>query len=229
MTWIKHPNGEGPSEDASLNMAEERLWSEDEKDTGEEKKEKVLAFTVEERPTWLEVQAQHSEELNGRWGLGRPDLFGFAAGAIVDANTGEATRFGPDEAEQMLAALEEADVMVSWNDGAFELGVLGVPPASKLREKHLNLVMEYEFEEQLEEVHQDEITEGAALYGEGRIGELLDHCEAVARWTAEAYWAVRLLESGVAREWVKKGGKKVYLDLWNITLASQWNPKNPFG
>lgn len=208
------------------------LWRDTENSPSEEegnvvtKPEKVLAFNVEARRTWKEVEKRYSEELNGRWSIRRPDLFGFACGTVVDVETGEAVRFGPGDSERMLARLKEADVMVTWNEPISELGILGVPFDSKLREKHLNLVVEYEFEETYEVVEYGSEKDGVVLFSEGRTEELLDLSEFRARWTANAYRAMCHLQTGSPRPFVRRDdGTRTDLTLWNITVGCAWAPR----
>lgn len=225
-------NGEGPRAVGWAGVEELRLFSEDEKDTKEEGKERVLAINVQPRLDWQEVEKEHRDELKGRWSAGRPEFFGFACGVIVDVETGEVGRFGAHEAEQMLARLKEADLIVTCNEEISELGILGLPfgpKGAELRKKHLNLVVEYEFEEVEEAL--DNVgggTEGAELYREGRVEELLNLSELRAGWTADTYRAARHLVSGAPRVVVQRKGKMVDSALWNIHMGFAWSPRNQF-
>lgn len=113
-----------------------------------------------------------------------------------------------------------------------ELGILGVPFGSKgakLRKKHLNLVVQYEFEEVEEAL--DNIgggTEGTELFREGRVKELLNLSKLRARWTVDTYRAARHLVSGAPRVVVKRKGKMVDSALWNIHMGFDWSPRNQF-
>ena len=192
-------------------------------------REKVLAFDVEARKTLRDVDEQFREELNGKWSLGRPDLFGFGGGAIEHVATGEIERFGPEDLERMLRRLEAADLIVTSKEAVSELGILGVPFDSPLREKHLNLVVGYEFEgtDDVEEYWKGE--DGAVLFAEGRTEELLDLSESRARWTAEAYRAARHLRTGSPRLCVERDdGTRKDLALWNITVGYAWGPRKPY-
>ncbi len=170
--------------------------------------------------------------MKGGWSAGRPEFFGFVCGVIEDVETGEVSRFGADEAEQMLARLEGADLIVTCNEDISGLGTLGVPfgpKGAKLRKKHLNLVVEYEFEEVEEAL--DNIgggTEGAELFRDGRLIELLNLSEFRAGWAADTYRAARHLVSGAPRVVMERKGKMVVSALWNIQMGFAWSPRNQF-
>lgn len=172
----------------------------------------IYVMDVETRLLASEVEQEYAETLAGASPWKRPDLFGFACGVIVDADTGEALRYGPEEAREMIAALREAEVTVGYNSAAFDLPVLGAyGDVEPLRNKHVDLCAAVR--EGLEPLAEaagigKRLRQGGlnglaqanglagktaagvdapALYREGRIEELLRYCEADVRLTAALY------------------------------------------
>lgn len=177
----------------------------------------VLVFDLETRKLASEVELEHAAELAGESAWTRPDLFRLACGVIVDVDSGEARRYGPEEADRMLEALGEADLTVGYNSLAFDLGVLGAQgDVRAIRERHVDLC--HEVREALTDLDEaqapgvDYLRSGGldalakanglggktgsgedavALFREGRLQELLDYCEHDVRLTAALYRMAR--------------------------------------
>lgn len=179
----------------------------------------TYVFDTETRRLASEVEAEYASELAGAKGFSRPDLSGFSCGVLVDAETGEAMRYGPDQAGEMIAKLSEVDVTAGYNSAAFDLPVLSAyGSVSAIRENHVdlcsavwtslaNLAESEGIEHRLRQGGLDSVckanglegktgigTDAPSLYREGRIEELLDYCEADVRLTADLYR--RAVETG---------------------------------
>lgn len=173
-------------------------------------------FDLETRLLASEVEQQYPAELGGDKGFSRPDLFGFAAGVVVDLDSGEAYRYGPDQAGEMIEALSSAELTVGYNSLAFDLQVLsGYGDVETLRGRHVDLcaaVWSALEELAAAEGIQGRLRQGGldavckanglggktgagadapAMFREGRIEELLDYCEADTRLTAALYSRAR--------------------------------------
>lgn len=171
---------------------------------------------LETRLLASEVEEMYAAELAGESPWSRPDLFVFAAGVLVEVGSGEALRYGPNEAPEMIAALRQADVTVGYNSAAFDLPVLsGSGDVEHLRERHVDLcaavwtaldtlAAEEGIEGRLRQGGLDGLcranglggktgagADAPAMYRAGRISELLDYCEADTRLTAELYRRAR--------------------------------------
>lgn len=176
----------------------------------------VLAFDTETQKLASEVEEDYAYELDGESAWSRPDLFGFAAGVIVDVDINEALRYGPEQAREMIAALQEAETTVGYNSSAFDLSVLAAyGDVEPLRERHVDLcnlvreqlavlAEEHQTEHRLRQGGLDGLcranglagktasgVDAPTLYREGRIEELLRYCEADVRLTAALYRTAR--------------------------------------
>lgn len=173
--------------------------------------EKTLAFDVETRLLASEVAEEHAEKLAGESPWSRPDLFGFGCGVVVDLGTGVAYRYR--DAAAMLSHLREANVCVSYNGEAFDLGVISAyGDVENIRAKHIDInVLVREGLDDLPEAQQpgvDRLRQGGldglartnGLQGktgdgtaipqmlrEGRVEEVLEYCEHDARLVARLY------------------------------------------
>lgn len=172
----------------------------------------TYALDVETRKLAGEVEAEFAEMLAGESPWSRPELFGFACGVIVEVGSGEALQFGPDQAPQMIAALDSADTTVGYNSAAFDLGVLSAyGDLEPLRGCHVDLcaavwssleelASEEGIESRLRQGGLDKLaranglggktgagTDAPAMFRAGKIEELLTYCEADVRLTAELY------------------------------------------
>lgn len=176
----------------------------------------IYVLDVETRLLASEVEEQYAETLAGESAWNRPDLFGFACGVLLDADSGEAMRYGPEEASEMIERLSEADVTVGYNSAAFDLNVLSAyGDVSALRERHVDLcsaMFTALNELAAAEGSKKRLRHGGldglakanglagktgagagapALYRDGHIEELLSYCEADVRLTATLYSIAR--------------------------------------
>lgn len=176
----------------------------------------TYVMDVETRKLSSEVAEQYAGELAGASAWSRPDLFGFACGVLVDADTGEARRYGPEEAPEMIAALWEAETTVGYNSAAFDLSVLSAyGDVEPLRSEHIDLCKlvwdaldalanEAGMHKRLRQGGLDGLcranglagktgagVDAPTLYHAGRIEELLRYCEADVRLTAALYRTAR--------------------------------------
>lgn len=176
----------------------------------------VYVMDVETRLLASEVAEQYAEALAGESPWSRPDLFGFAAGVAIDADSGEALRFGSEEAREMLEVLGSAETSVGYNSAAFDLQVLSAyGDVEPLRAGHIDLCRlvwealdtvadEAGMEKRLRQGGLDGLAQAnglagktasgvdaPTLYREGRIEELLRYCEADTRLTAALYRTAR--------------------------------------
>lgn len=184
--------GEGSRESSAAVL---RLFSEG---AIEAKKEKVLALCAESREGWWES----------------PDLWAFAGGAVFDLKSGVVERYGPGEGAAMMLRLDEADVLTSYGGHRDVLDYFGeFGDASRLKGKHVSITLEYEVDhpEMDEEPYQPFLKpeySAQRMYREGRIGDLLDHCEAEARRSAEVYRAVETIERLQEKPYVVPFGRR---------------------
>lgn len=176
----------------------------------------ILAFDLETQ--WLagEVEEQYAAELGGASPWERPDLFGFACGVIVDAETGKAWRYGTGEAAVMLEKLREAETTVGYNSAAFDLGVLSAyGDVGTLWERHVDLysvvrdkldvlASEKQTGQRLRQGGLNGLAKSnglagkegdgvraVELYRDGKLTDLLSYCEADARLTADLHRIAR--------------------------------------
>lgn len=212
MTARIHDDGEDLGAVNGVGMAEQRLWSESEIDT---KKEKVLAFCAESREGWWEMEGRYRGELGEYESIwDRPDLWAFAGGAVLDLGSGVVERYGPEEGAAMMLRLDEADVLTSYGGHGNVLDYFGqFGDASRLKRKHVRTRLEYEVDhpEMDDDPYQPFPKPGNSaqrMYREGRVGDLLDHCEAEARRSAEVYRAVETIERLEEKPYVVSYGRR---------------------
>ena len=191
-------DGEDPRSVNGAGMSEQRLWSESEIDT---KKQKVLAFCAESREGWWEMEGKYRNELGEYetvWD--RPDLWAFACGAVFDLESGVVERYGPGRGAAMMLRLDEADILTSYGGHGNALDYFDeFGDASRLKRKHIHVTLEYECdhpqmdEDPFQPFLKSEYS-AQRMYREGRIEDLLQHCEKEATKAAEVYRAVGTIE-----------------------------------
>lgn len=172
----------------------------------------VYAFDLETRLLADEVEERYAETLAGASAWNRPNLFGFAVGVTVDVDSGEARYYGPAQAEEMIAALRQADATCGFNSAGFDLRVLaGYGDVSGIYPRHIDLRAEIKAAlraspEAIASGHKlyagslgaiclandlegktGSGVDAPALFREGRTLELLAYCEADTRLTAALY------------------------------------------
>lgn len=181
----------------------------------------ILAFDVETKRLAEEVATEYASELDGSSPWERPDLFGFAVGVAVDVDTGEARRYGPGEAFDMLEALRNAERTVGYNSASFDLGVLAADgDVEAIRSRHVDLcslvrdalakLPEAQRVDRLRQGGLDGLAKANGLLGktgsgadaptlfrEGRVDELLHYCEVDVRLVCDLYRMAR--DSGALR------------------------------
>lgn len=203
---------------------------------------------LETRRLASEVEAEFAETLAGEKGFSRPDLFGFACGVAVEVGSGEALRYGPEQAREMIAELGRADVTVGYNSKAFDLQVLSAyGDVEPLRARHVDLcaavwtsletlATDEGITSRLRQGGLDGLaksnglsgktgagTDAPTLYRDGRIEELLAYCEADTRLTAELYR--RACEHGsLAVEPTYRDADKTRVELGSRTLPVSLAP-----
>ena len=208
--------------------------------------ETILAFDLETLRLASEVEVEFASELGGASPWARPDLFGFAAGCVVDVDTGEATHYAPGEAFGMLEALRNTETTVSYNGEAFDLNVLSAyGDTGPIREGHIDICTAVrEVLEALPEARAPEVgrlhsggldglakangldgktgsgIDAPALYREGRIEELLGYCEADTRLVADLYRMARERGSLQIEPYYRgRDREPIYLPLTTIPLT----------
>ena len=175
----------------------------------------TLAFDLETRRLASEVEEEYVDELAGESSWKRPDLFGFAVGCLVDAESGGATHFGPGEAAEMLEALRNAKTTVGYNSSQFDLSVLSAyGDVGPIRDRHVDIcaavrealeaLPEAKGVDRLRSGGLDGLakanglegktgagTDAPGLYRAGRIDELLSYCEVDTRLVSDLYRIAR--------------------------------------
>ena len=215
--------GERPRGDGGAGMAEQRLWSESEIDT---KKQKVLAFCAESREGEWEMEGKYRDELaeyESIWG--RPHLWAFAGGAVFDLKSGVVERYGPDEGAAMMLRLDGADILTSYGGYGNVLDYFSeYGKVENLKAKHIRITLEYEVdhpemdEEPYQPLPKPEYS-AQRMYWEGRIEDLLKHCEAEARRSAEVYRAVETIERLQEKPYVVPFGRREEVTIEPLVTA----------
>ncbi len=209
-----HTDGEGPRAVDGAGMAQQRLLSES---TIGAKKQKVLAFCAEARESWWQIKVDRAELENHETIYDRQELWSFAGGAVLDLASGLVERYGPGEGVSMMIRLVEADVLTSYGGLSNSLDYFSeFGSIEPLKKKHIHIRLEYEvdhprmdqdpWQPQLKEEYSPQ-----KMYQEGRIEDLLKHCEEEARTAAEVYRAVETIERLEAKPYVVEtfyGGQK---------------------
>ncbi len=203
----------------------------------------VLAFDLESQLLATEVEKIYASDLQGASPWTRPDLFGFSCGVTIDVETGVVSAYMPGRAGTMIEHLQAADMTVSYNGSAFDLGVLSTyGDVADIRQKHVDLnvlVMQALDKLDIDRQGTGRIRQGGldglaranglagktgqavdvpTLLREGRVDEVQAYCAEDARIVAELYRLARRDGKLAVDAYLKKGKERIELGRLEVAI-----------